>query len=173
MENSIIEIVAYRPEHQPWFEKFNRDWIEKFFWMEPIDIEVLQHPDTNIIQKGGEIFMAIYQKEMAGTVALKFVGPGVYEFTKMAVDEKFQGKKIGEMLAQVAIQHARQQKAKKIILYSSTKLNVAIGLYRKLGFVEIPLDGFYKRSDIKMELNLTSQTEKKINSLKSGIIGLL
>ncbi len=154
MENSIIEIVAYRPEHQPWFEKFNRDWIEKFFWMEPIDIEVLQNPDTNIIQRGGEIFMAIYQKEMAGTVALKFVEPGVYEFTKMAVDEKFQGKKIGEMLAQVAIQHARRQKAKKIILYSSTKLDAAIGLYRKLGFVEIPLDGAYKRSDIKMELNL-------------------
>ena len=58
------------------------------------------------------------------------------------------------MLAQVAIQHARQQKAKKIILYSSTKLNAAIGLYRKLGFVDIPLDGAYKRSDIKMELNL-------------------
>lgn len=154
MENSIIEIVAYRPEHQPWFEKFNRDWIEKFFWMEPIDIEVLQNPDTNIIQRGGEIFMAIYQKEMAGTVALKFVEPGVYEFTKMAVDEKFQGKKIGEMLAQVAIQHARRQKAKRIILYSSTKLDAAIGLYRKLGFVEIPLDGAYKRSDIKMELNL-------------------
>lgn len=154
MENSIIEIVAYRPEHQPWFEKFNRDWIEKFFWMEPIDIEVLQNPDTNIIQRGGEIFMAIYQKEMAGTVALKFVERGVYEFTKMAVDEKFQGKKIGEMLAQVAIQHARRQKAKKIILYSSTKLDAAIGLYRKLGFVEIPLDGAYKRSDIKMELNL-------------------
>ena len=154
MENSIIEIVAYRPEHQPWFEKFNRDWIEKFFWMEPIDIEVLQNPDTNIIQRGGEIFMAIYQKEMAGTVALKFVEPGVYEFTKMAVDEKFQGKKIGEMLAQVAIQHARRQKAKKIILYSSTKLDAAIGLYRKLGFVEIPLDGAYKRSDIMMELNL-------------------
>ena len=159
MENSIIEIVAYKPEHQPWFEKLNRHWIEKFFWMEPIDVEVLQNPDTNIIKKGGEIFMAIYQKEMAGTVALKFVEPGVYEFTKMAVDEKFQGKKIGNMLAQVAIQHARQQKAKKIILYSNTKLNAAISLYRKLGFVEIPVDGIYKRSDIKMELNLSSFKE--------------
>lgn len=154
MENSIVEIVAYRPEHQPWFEKFNRDWIEKFFWMEPIDFEVLQKPDEHIIKKGGEIFMALYQKEMAGTVALKFVAPGVYEFTKMAVDEKFQGKKIGEMLAHVAIQHAKHQKAKKIILYSSTKLNAALSLYRKLGFVEIPLDGPYKRSDIKMELSL-------------------
>ncbi len=155
MENSSIEIVTYRPEHQPWFERLNRNWIEKFFWIEPLDIAILQYPDKNIIEKGGEIFMALYQKEMAGTVALKFIEPGVYEFTKMAVDEKFQGKKIGEMLAQVAIQHAKQRQAKRIFLYSNTKLKAAIGLYRKLGFVEIPLDGPYKRSDIKMELSFS------------------
>ena len=156
MENSIIEIVKYKPEHQPWFEKLNRNWIEKFFWMEPLDFEILQKPEEHIIKKGGEIFMALYQKEISGTVALKFVEPGVYEFTKMAVDEKFQRKKIGEMLAQVAIRHAKQQKAKRIFLYSSTKLKAAIGLYSKLGFVEIPLDGPYKRSDIKMELDFTN-----------------
>ena len=48
MENSILEIVTYRSEHQPWFEKFNRDWIEQYFWMEPIDIEVLQKPEVNL-----------------------------------------------------------------------------------------------------------------------------
>src|SRR6185436_11408589 len=95
--NSIIEIITYQPEHQPWFEKLNRDWIEKYFWMESIDEQVLKHPDEHIIKKGGMIFMALYQKEMAGTAALKFVEPGVYEFTKMGVAEKFQGKKIGEM----------------------------------------------------------------------------
>jgi len=106
-------------------------------------------------------------------VALKYIEPGVFEFTKMAVDEKFQGKKIGEMLAQVAIQHARYQKANKIMLYSNTKLKAAISLYRKLGFVEVPLDGPYKRSDIKMELSLVSAKSAKIISFKSGIIGLL
>jgi ribosomal protein S18 acetylase RimI-like enzyme len=44
---------------------------------------------------------------------------------------------------------------KRIILYSNTKLETAIALYRKLGFKEIPLDGPYKRSDIKMELLLS------------------
>ncbi|MBK5279389.1 MAG: GNAT family N-acetyltransferase [Bacteroidia bacterium] len=173
MENSIIEIVRYRPEHQPCFEKLNRDWIEKFFWMEPIDVEVLQHPEIHIIQKGGEIFMGIYMKAIAGTVALKYVAPDVYEFTKMAVGENFQGKKIGEMLSQVAIQHAKHLLAKKIILYSNTKLNAAINLYRKLGFKEVTLDGPYKRSNIKMELNLSSPKADKIRSFKSGIIGLL
>ena len=173
MENTNIEIVDYQTEHQPWFEKLNRDWIEKFFWMEPIDFEVLQKPDEHIIKKGGHILMASYNKAIAGTVALKFVEPGVYEFTKMAVDEKFQGKKVGEMLAQAAIQHAQQKKARKIFLYSNTKLKAAIGLYLKLGFVEIPVDGPYKRSDIKMELNFSSSVSNKINFSKTGIIGLL
>ena len=155
MENTNIEIVDYQSEHQPWFEKLNRDWIEKFFWMEPIDVEVLQKPDEYIINKGGSILMATYDKEMAGTVALKFVDSGIYEFTKMGVIEKFQGKKIGEALALAAIQKAKSLEAKKIILYSNTKLAPAIALYKKLGFIEIPLDGPYKRSDLKMELRLS------------------
>ena len=98
--------------------------------------------------------MASYENEIAGTVALKFVSPGIYEFTKMAVDEKFQGKKIGKTLAEVAIAQAKALDAGKIILYSNTMLETAITLYRKLGFVEVPVDGPYKRSDIKMELGL-------------------
>jgi hypothetical protein len=58
MEGTTVEIVKYNPSHQKAFEKLNREWIEKYFWMEPIDFEVLQHPDKNIIDHGGEIFMA-------------------------------------------------------------------------------------------------------------------
>lgn len=154
MERPGIEIIAYQPHHQPWFEKFNRTWIEKFFWMEPIDVEVLQNPNLHILNKGGYIFMAQYHREMAGTVALKYVKAGVYEFTKMAVDEKFQGKKIGLALAEAAIEKARAQQATAIILYSNTQLKPAIQLYKKLGFNEVELDGVYKRSDIKMQLDL-------------------
>lgn len=154
MENAVLEIVEYQPEHQPWFEKFNRDWIEKDFWMEPVDVQVLQHPETHIIQPGGSILMARVDNEIAGTVALKFVEPGVYEFTKMAVAEKFRGQKIGWLLSEAAIVKAWNLGATKIILYSNTALVPAITMYRKLGFREVPLDGPYKRSDIKMEMVL-------------------
>lgn len=152
MENVSVEILEYRNEHQPWFEKFNREWIEKYFWMEPIDVAVLQHPDEHIIQKGGTILMISVNGEIAGTVALKFTQSGVFEFTKMAVDEKFRGKKIGQKLAEAGIKKAVELGAEKIILYSHTSLRPAIALYRKLGFAEVPVDGPYKRSDIKMEL---------------------
>ena len=95
--------------------------------------------------------MALVDSEVAGTVALKKVQPGVFEFTKMAVDEKYRGLKIGLLLAQKAIEKARTKGAEKIILYSNTKLEPAIALYRKIGFQEVPLDGPYKRSNIKME----------------------
>jgi len=154
MDVMELTIHEYKPEYQPWFEKFNRDWIEKYFWMEPIDVAVLQHPDEHILKKGGSILMASCDKEMAGTVALKYVEPGVYEFTKMAVDEKFRGQHVGLLLSEAAIIKARKLGAHKIILYSNTVLAPAISLYRKLGFKEVPVDAVYQRSDIKMELIL-------------------
>jgi len=122
--------------------------------MESIDQAVLQHPDLHIIGKGGEIFMAVYEGQVVGTAALKFVEPGVYEFTKMAVDERHRGLGLGRALAEAARDRARSLGAYKIILYSNTLLATAIALYRKLGFEEIPLDGPYKRSNIKMQLLL-------------------
>jgi GNAT superfamily N-acetyltransferase len=122
--------------------------------MEPVDVEVLQHPDQYIIEKGGAILMGTSNGEIAGTVALKFVDNNIYEFTKMAVDEKYRGQKIGRALGEEAIRKAKKLGAQKIILYSNTILAPAIELYRKLGFVEVPVDGPYKRSNIKMELKV-------------------
>ena len=153
MVDTALEILEYKPAHQPWFEKLNRQWIEKYFWMEPLDFLILQNPEDHIIKKGGSIFMASYHKELAGTVALKFVSPGIYELTKMAVDEKYQGKKIGQALADAAIIKSKKIGAEKIILYSNTILQPAIALYKKIGFQEIPVDGPYKRTNIKMEFN--------------------
>ena len=87
--STTISVREYEPRHQPWFEQFNRAWIERYFWMEPVDFEVLQHPDKHILAHGGAILMAYAGEDIAGTVALKYVSPGIYEFTKMAVDEKF------------------------------------------------------------------------------------
>jgi GNAT superfamily N-acetyltransferase len=154
MENVVLEMIEYKDEHQPWFEKFNRQWIEEHFWMEPIDFEVLQKPDEYIISKGGKILVALCNNEIAGTVALKFVNPMTYEFTKMAVDGKFRGLKVGQALGEAAIEKAKELGATKIILYSHTVLVPAISLYKKLGFIEVPVDGPYRRSNIKMELTL-------------------
>jgi ribosomal protein S18 acetylase RimI-like enzyme len=147
-----IFILDFRPEHQPYFEGLNRAWIEKYFWLEEIDKYVLQNPEEAIIHQGGAILMATCDGVVAGTVALKKLNDEVYEFTKMAVDPNFHRRGIAEALSYAAIEKARWLGAEKIILYSQTGLLAAISLYKKLGFVEVPMDtDVYKRSDIKME----------------------
>jgi ribosomal protein S18 acetylase RimI-like enzyme len=152
-----LQILSYLPEHQPWFESLNRAWIEKFFWLEDIDRYVLQNPEEAILKKGGAIFMASYDGQIAGTVALRKLDDEVYEFTKMAVDENFRRKGIAEALSYAAFEKAKSLGATKVILYSQTGLKAAIQLYKKLGFVEVAIEnGIYKRSDIKMEIEFST-----------------
>ena len=72
----------------------------------------------------------------------------------MAVDPNYQGLNIGQSLLRFAIDLGKQNAWKKIILYSSTKLENALYIYRKYGFKEIEIEKNlpYARSDIKMEL---------------------
>jgi len=149
-----IEIIEYRAEHQPYFEKFNRDWIELYFWLEEVDKYVLRHPEEAILQNGGAILMATYNGEIAGTVALRKVN-NFYEFTKMAVDTAYRRKGIAEALSYAAFERAKRLGATKVILYSNRVLTPAITMYRKLGFKEVPIENdIYQRSDIKMEIEL-------------------
>lgn len=154
LNTATVQITDFRPEDQPWFESLNREWIERYFRMEPVDIEILTRPEENIIKRGGVILMARQQDLTIGTVALRFVKPAVYEFTKMAVAPEYRGRGIGRALSEAAIARARSLGATKIILYSARILENAINLYRALGFVEVPADGPYRRSDIKIELTL-------------------
>jgi len=150
-----LEIVEFEPAHQPFFEALNRAWIEKFFRMEPLDYEMLRHPEERILKKGGRIFMARAEGEWVGTATLIRLSSTTYELSKVAVDERFRGRKIGQRLTKTAIEAARDSGGEKIVLYSNKILVPALALYRKLGFHEVPVDGPYERSDIKMELLLT------------------
>ncbi|MGI8584140.1 MAG: GNAT family N-acetyltransferase [Chitinophagaceae bacterium] len=157
---TAIKIVDYEDQYQPYFERLNKAWIKKFFWLEEIDRYVLTNPKEAIIEKGGYIFMALYNNEVAGTVALKKVDDTTYEFTKMAVDENYQRKGIAQQLSYAAIKKAEEIGAHQIILYSQTHLMPAIILYHKLGFEEIPIaPGIYKRANIKMRLTLKKEEQ--------------
>lgn len=158
MECTGITIRRYKPEDRVCFEAFNRQWIEEFFHMEPVDQQVLTNPEQHILAHGGMILIACIDETVVGTVALKKINRHTFEFTKMAVKQDYRGKNIGKTLSLAAIDLARNMGGKSIILYSNTILEAAIALYRKLGFEEVPLDGPYKRSNIKMQLALTEKT---------------
>lgn len=150
-----IEIIPYKAEHAWHFERLNKAWIEKYFVLEDLDKWVLENPHEAILSRGGAILMATYEGAVAGTVALLKVAEDEYEFAKMAVDEAYQRRGIAEALSYAAFDKARGLGAKKVALYSQTSLAPAIHLYRKLGFVEVPMDHqLYKRANIKMEIEL-------------------
>jgi ribosomal protein S18 acetylase RimI-like enzyme len=62
------------------------------------------------------------------------------------------GKQIGQQLMQHCIDFASQQNFEELFLYSNTKLENAIYIYKKYGFDEVPLEvpNPYERSNIKM-----------------------
>jgi ribosomal protein S18 acetylase RimI-like enzyme len=150
-----IKIVDYRQEHQPWFEKFNRAWIEELFEMEPLDEWVLTNPGKAILEPGGAILMAEYDGVVAGTVALRKLDEYSYEFTKMAVDKNFRRRGIAEAITYTSFKKAKALGAKKIILYSN-KLNAgAIKLYEKIGFRHVEVENdVYKRANVKMVIDI-------------------
>ena len=150
-----IKIIDYRPEHQPYFESLNRAWIEKLFTMEPVDEFVLTDPEGAILKDGGAILMAEYGGTVAGTVGLRKVGPTVYEFTKMAVNERFRRRGIAEAICFASFKKAKDLGATEVILYSNTLNAGAIKLYEKVGFRHIPVEpGTYQRANVKMVIGI-------------------
>lgn len=169
-----IRIVDYELGHQPYFEKFNRQWIEEYFTMEPLDEFVLTNPGEAILKDGGAILMALYDGEMAGTVGLRKVDEGVYEFTKMAVGENFRRRGIAEAISYASFEKANALGAQKVILYSNTRNVAAIKLYEKIGFVHLkPETGVYARANVKMEIGINeamAAAENYFNALEQEII---
>ena len=151
-----LDIVPFKPNMAKAFKELNLDWLEAFFSVEPHDLELLDHCEESIINKGGFIFFAKIGENVVGTFALLKIDSGIYELGKMAVDRSFRGQKIGQQLLAFCIRYAEKHHWKKLVLYSSTKLSDAIHIYEKYGFIEVPLEvgNPYLRSDIKMELNL-------------------
>ncbi|SFB43698.1 GNAT family N-acetyltransferase [Algoriphagus aquimarinus] len=150
-----IEILPYSPELNPFFKSINQAWVEQFFSIEPFDQAQFDSPDEIIVKPGGTIIYAKLGEGIVGTVGLHKVSDEVYELIKMGVAASAQGKGIGMILAKAILAKAKEMGAKKVVLYTHSKLAPALKIYEKLGFKEAELEeGKYCRCDIKMELDL-------------------
>ena len=151
----MVNIISFEKQYSKIFYKLNIEWLKTFFYVEPYDEDVLSKPEKYIISKGGHIFFAKLKNEIVGTLALMPIGnQGNFELTKMAVSPRYRGQKIGQHLMQHCIDFTKTNCIPKLIIYSNRTLENAIYIYKKYGFIEIPIENSspYKRSDIKMEL---------------------
>lgn len=152
-----IDIINFENCYANDFYNLNIEWLQTYFYVEPYDDKVLSKPQDYIIDKGGHIFFAMLDKMVVGTVALMPTKEtSVFELTKMAVSPNHRGFKIGQQLMQHCIDFGTSHHYKSLMLYSNTKLENAIYIYRKYGFIEIPMEpnSPYKRGNIKMVLDL-------------------
>lgn len=150
-----MEIVRWKEEYAQDFIDLSIEWLEKYVRVEPADEVILYDPHGAILDDGGMLFFANSEGRNVGTVAMIRMEEGVYELAKLAVTEDCKGQHVGDRLMEAAIDFAKEAHAKKIILFTNSKLIPAIHLYHKHGFEDVPLiDNEYEESDMKMELLL-------------------
>jgi putative acetyltransferase len=155
----MAEVVPYQERWREAFERLNRAWIETYFTLEDADREVFADPAGKILAPGGEIFFVVEGDEVLGTCAVLPHSADVHEIAKMAVAAEARGRGFGDLLMDACVAFSREAGVREIVIVSNTRLQPAIRLYQKHGFVRVPFedDGRYARADIKLVRKLSAE----------------
>ncbi|HEX6227432.1 MAG TPA: GNAT family N-acetyltransferase [Chryseolinea sp.] len=157
----MVEIIEYDEQYAEDFKKINLEWLDKLNLTEEADLIMLNNPREAIIQPGGAVFLAKAGHEIIGSAAIISAHDNIYELAKMTVVPTWQGRGISKLLLERCLAVARRNSAKKIVLFSHHKLDAALQLYAKYGFVQVEVtDSPFATADIKMELNLPTETTR-------------
>jgi putative acetyltransferase len=151
-----VRVVPFADAHAEAFRALNAEWIEQYFTLEARDRDVLDHPRSMILDRGGAIYCALDGTTVIGVVALLEHSNGSLELAKMAVSPTAQGQGIGQRLGAAVIDEARERGASQLFLLSNDVLGPAIRLYERLGFrhAPVPEGTGYARANVHMILDL-------------------
>ena len=75
------------------------------------------------------------ENQPVGMVAVKNLSGGVYEFCKLVVLDSARGLGVGRGLLKACIAFARSLRGRLLMLQSFKRLEVALGMYERMGFV--------------------------------------
>lgn len=154
-----VEIKDYNPSYKRYFKQLNLKWLNRHFRPEPADLLVLNDPQRQVMDKGGQVLFAKIGDDIVGTCAIIPAGDQNYELVKMAVSPEFRGRQVGRKLALAAIVRARELGGGQLIARTSPKLEAANRLYRSLGFKYSGRDSSrdYQRQTVVLKLNLKTK----------------
>ncbi len=148
-----VSIINFDVQYAADFKRLNLEWLDKYELTEEADLLMLDHPQREILDTGGVIFLAKAGAEIAGSAALIQEKEGEFELAKMSVSSAFQGKGISKLLLEKCLEAGMKLGATKIYLVSNSKLTTALSLYEKYGFKHVPvIDNHYSNADVRMEL---------------------
>ena len=155
---SNVTIVSFDEEYSSIFYELNKLWIEESWLLEESDKFDLLNPKESIIDKGGEIFLALIDGNVVGTVAMIHSADRIYELAKMTVEINYRGNGVANKLMDQCLNYAINNNAQQIYLITNDTLLIARNLYDKYGFKEVKLDSDkYLRGNVKMVLNLAEE----------------
>ncbi|HRR07934.1 MAG TPA: GNAT family N-acetyltransferase [Rhodothermales bacterium] len=158
-----IRVIPFHPDHRSDFARLNYQWIEHYFTVEAPDRAYLENPEKHILEQGGEILFLLEDDTVVGTVAMIPSGPNEMELAKLAVIPEKQGQGWGKKLVEAGLDFAHAKRASSVWLSTNSKLDTAINLYRKRGFLEeaIPENMGYVRVNLFMRLKLTESASSQ------------
>ena len=153
-----MQIVEFTAGYANAFRELNEAWIARDFAIEDKDRKVLGDPQAKIIDPGGRIFMAVDGGLAVGCVAMVRLADGGFEVAKMTVREDLRGTGLGRALMQHCIDAGAEMGAPRLYLETNSALGPAMGLYRAMGFEDLPAErrpaAAYARVDVWMERRL-------------------
>lgn len=109
----------------------------------PMDLLLSADPSESLVKNyltRGDCYMAVQDEEVLGVYVLLPTRPDTAELVNVAVAEEHQGKGIGKMLVQQAIETARQTGYTTIELGTGNSSVGQLALYQKCGFRIVGVD---------------------------------
>ena len=149
--STTLEIIPFESSLREHFYRLNAQWLEKHFRIEDIDRVMLGDPERYVLEPGGAIFFARHGADIIGTCALLLESPGVYELSKMGVDEAYRGLGAGRLLLDACIAEFHRRQGSTLFLESNSVLTTALRMYEKAGFAKQPTirsGSHYERADV-------------------------
>lgn len=154
-----MRIVPYDEKYKDDFIEMNKMWISQMFAIEAEDIRELENIEP-VIANGGNIFFALDEKDhVMACCMIAQRADGDWEIMKFAAKGMYTGTGAGNACLKACIAHAKEKGIGRIFIVSNRKCVQALHLYRKNGFVEIPVDKEkfpFERADIAFEKILSS-----------------
>ena len=130
-----VEIVPFQRDHAAGFSKLVADTLREFgFEPDPEFDGDLDDPGATY----AALWIALVDDQVAGSVALREAGDGVYVLKRMYLDPSQRGRGIGKRLLGTALDWAREHGAEVISLDTTESMVAARGLYEAAGFVQVP-----------------------------------
>ena len=137
METKITEITEFDPKYTKKIYDFVMEIkAGELGWRsEATDLFEI---DKNYIKDGGNLWVALDDDRIIGTIALKNMGAGQGYLKRMYVDKKYRGTGLAQKLFEILQKFAKSKNLKEIYLATTTGPTVrAIGFYKKIGFKRV------------------------------------